>query len=141
MAAPSGCLGRRGRLAAFALAAVALGPLVVALGLRPDARGYGTHEQLGLAPCPYRARTGRPCPWCGLTTASAHAVRGRLDRAWVANPAGCVYAVGALVVGVWLVRAGWSGRTWPARSLEGPVIAWVLAASAAGLAVWAVRDR
>lgn len=55
-------------------ALVALGAwsvLVLSAWLHPDARGFGTHQQLGLAPCSFHASTGIPCPGCGLTTAFA----------------------------------------------------------------------
>ncbi|MDP3277701.1 MAG: DUF2752 domain-containing protein [Deltaproteobacteria bacterium] len=39
--------------------------------LRPDARGFGTHQQLGLPPCEFSRQTGVPCPGCGLTTSFA----------------------------------------------------------------------
>lgn len=140
MAANPTRLGRNGRLAAALLAIVVLGPLALARGLTPDPKGLGTHTQLGLAPCPYWSRTGKKCPWCGLTTASAWTVRGRLDRAWRVQPAGCLYALSALGVGSWLIRASLSGQTAPARSLDLPLVLWVLALVCFGLVVWAVRD-
>jgi hypothetical protein len=53
------------------------GPILalVLLGAEPDARGHGTHEQLGMAPCAFPARFGLPCPTCGVTTAAAWAAR------------------------------------------------------------------
>ena len=45
-------------LAAWAVMLVAV--LAVARRLEPDPRGFGTHEQLGLSPCAFRATTGRP---------------------------------------------------------------------------------
>ncbi|HEU5118155.1 MAG TPA: DUF2752 domain-containing protein, partial [Isosphaeraceae bacterium] len=122
------------------LAVVVLSPLAVAGGLRPDPRGFGTHTQLGLAPCPYWSRTGKKCPWCGLTTASAWVVRGRFGSAWNANPAGCWFVLSSLAVGIWLIRVGLTGQTWPARSLDGPLVLWVLALVSVGLVVWAIRD-
>src|SRR6185312_12826777 len=59
----------RAWLAAFALALASM--LVVARGLEPDPRGFGTHTQLGLWPCAFRATTGRSCPTCGMTTSFA----------------------------------------------------------------------
>jgi hypothetical protein len=140
MAAEATRLGRRGRLVSAMLAVVVLGPLAVAGGLRPDPRGFGTHTQLGLGPCPYWSRTGARCPWCGMTTATAWAVRGRLVRAWEAHPAGCLYALSSVVMGAWLALASGTGRPWPARGLDGPLVLWILALTSVGLVVWAVRD-
>lgn len=46
--------------------------LGIASWLRPDPRGFGTHQQLGMPPCTFTALTGIPCPGCGLTTSFAH---------------------------------------------------------------------
>ncbi len=45
--------------------------LSVARWLSPDPAGFGTHEQLGLAPCTFFWLTNVPCPMCGATTAWA----------------------------------------------------------------------
>ncbi|MBI4576046.1 MAG: DUF2752 domain-containing protein [Planctomycetes bacterium] len=82
-------------MAGLALAAASV--LGLALRLDPDPRGLGTHEQLGLLPCGFHALTGLPCPSCGMTTAFALAVRGRLGPAFLAQPAGALlYAATAL---------------------------------------------
>jgi hypothetical protein len=73
------------------LALAALGPLALAvIGLltRPDARGYGTHEQLGLPACRSIDWLGIPCPACGVTTSVALALRGELLQSLVNQPAG-----------------------------------------------------
>jgi len=81
----------------------------VALRLEPAAGGVGTHEQLGLAPCGMMMLWGVPCPTCGMTTAFAHAARGRLASAFHAQPAGLtlVVAIGlaAMAAGKTLVTA------------------------------------
>src|SRR5438105_1225691 len=60
--------------------------------LTPDAGGMGTHTQLGLAPCQWLARTGIPCPSCGMTTSLAWFVRGHLLESLYVQPMGAVLA-------------------------------------------------
>lgn len=91
-----------------------LGLLGLAAWLKPDPRGYGTHEQFGSGPCGMIIVTGYPCPTCGMTTAFAHTVRGQWYRAFMAQPAGFVAALGtiaAAVVAVWALATG----RWPAH--------------------------
>jgi hypothetical protein len=132
-------LGRPGRLAALLLAAALLGMLGVARSLRPDPRGRGTHEQLGLRPCGVLAETGRPCPSCGMTTALAWATRGRLGRAWSAHPAGAALALECLAGVPWLLLASARGRAPGGRGLGGPLVVAVVATVAFGLAAWSLR--
>ena len=81
--------------AALLCAALAIGPLLawLALATEPDPRGFGTHEQLGLAPCGLRAWTGWPCPACGVTTAVVLATRGRLLHSLRTQPFGLLLAL------------------------------------------------
>jgi hypothetical protein len=74
----------------LSLAVAALIVLGIARLLTPDARGFGTHLQLGLPPCGVLALTGLPCPACGLTTSFAHLARGQLTAALHANAFGVV---------------------------------------------------
>jgi hypothetical protein len=77
------------------LAAALLGvAALVVLGtlLRPDPRGYGTHEQLGLQPCRMLQWTGVPCPGCGVTTAASLFAHGEVRAALHAQPFGVLCA-------------------------------------------------
>lgn len=74
-------------LAIFAFTAILI---ALAIYLRPETRGYGTHQQLGLPACSFIILSGMPCPTCGMTTAFADTVRGRLVEAFFAQPAGLV---------------------------------------------------
>lgn len=91
--------------------------LAVALWLRPDSRGYGTHERLGFGACGVLVATGYPCPSCGMTTAFAHTVRGQWLRAIYVQPAGFLLAlatIAALVLSVVMIVRG-----------RGPVVDWL----------------
>lgn len=68
----------------------------VSAGLTPSAAGVGTHMQLGLPACGFLARTGWPCPSCGLTTSFALAARGRFADAAFVQPFGFVLFVALL---------------------------------------------
>jgi hypothetical protein len=139
MAPDGGRLGRATR-AALAAGALALAAALATAGrLAPDPRGYGTHEQLGLPPCAFRALTGRPCPNCGMTTAFAWSVRGRPDLAWRANPAGSLLAPTCALLIPWLLACSARGRPWGARSVGGPLMTLVVAAVAVGLGAWTFR--
>ncbi len=79
--------------------------LGVAAYLQPDSRGYGTHQQLGMGACGMLIRTGYPCPTCGMTTAFAYAIRGRLLAAFYAQPAGLALALASAAV---TALSGWA---------------------------------
>lgn len=88
--------------------------LGAAIWVTPDPRGYGTHEQFGTGPCGMLVVTGYPCPTCGMTTAFAYTVRGQWLRAFMAQPAGFLMAIGtaaAALVAVWVLVTG----RWPLR--------------------------
>jgi hypothetical protein len=64
--------------------------IVTAIGayLTPSSQGHGTHQQLGLPPCPSVFMFGRLCPGCGMTTAFSATIKGDFVTAWNANPFG-----------------------------------------------------
>jgi len=72
------------------LMALATLMLAVARSLHPSAKGYGTHQQLGLPPCVFFKLAGIPCPSCGLTTGFAHAARFHFYQALLTQPFGLV---------------------------------------------------
>jgi hypothetical protein len=93
------------RLVALAVLAAAVAAVVLLAAVQPDARGLGTHEQLGMAPCSWPAAAGMPCPTCGVTTAACHVVHLQPLAALRVQPFGAVLAV----FGLWLAaRALWS---------------------------------
>lgn len=113
--------------------------LAAAAALVPDERGFGTHEQLGLAPCAFAERCGVRCPSCGMTTAWAWLVRGCPQRALATHAVGTLLAVAALPATAWLAVAALGGR-WRLLALtEARALWFVGAVVAAGLIEWAVR--
>lgn len=81
------------RFAAALLGAACLALVMVAASLDPDARGHGTHEQLGLPSCGFLISTGRPCPTCGMTTAFSLAIHGHLLDSARTQPVGLMLAL------------------------------------------------
>ncbi len=113
--------------------------LVTANSLSPDPRGFGTHEQLGLAPCSFYRWMGRECPTCGATTAWACVWRGEWAAAMRANLAGTLLCIAAVVSVPWLLLSAGLGRWLFAR----PTARMVLVAGTGLIAVaaldWAQR--
>lgn len=102
-AAPSNRLSVAQRLAAATLGTAGLALLIIARGLEPDPRGFGTHEQLGLSPCTFQRWTGQQCPTCGATTAWSYALRGEMTQAAGVNLGGALSCVAALIGVPWLL--------------------------------------
>lgn len=61
---------------------VALAVIVASLVLSPAQSGYGTHQQLFMPPCFFRALTDIPCPMCGMTTSFALTAHGQVTAAF-----------------------------------------------------------
>jgi len=78
-------------LCALALVGVA----VLGSWVDPDPRGFGTHEQLGLAPCRTMDVIGIPCPGCGVTTSVSLLWHGELWASFSNQPFG--FLLGLLV--------------------------------------------
>ncbi len=132
-------LGWPMRCAFFVAAAGLAGLLAVARKLEPDPRGFGTHTQLGLRSCAFLNATGRLCPTCGMTTSFAWLTRGRLDRSWQANPAGCVYALLSIPLIAWLVLSAAGDEPVGFRNSSVPLTAFVVIVVASGLTSWLIR--
>lgn len=60
----------------------------IGLYLKPDLHGHGTHQQLGLPPCPSVLLFDRPCPGCGLTTSWTNFLHGHIVEAFKCHPLG-----------------------------------------------------
>jgi hypothetical protein len=96
-------------------ALVLIAPAVLAARLTPDPRGWGTHEQLGWAPCRIRQWWDRPCPTCGMTTSWAYAARGNALAAVRTNAGGALMWMAVTASAVWLGAMSATGRRlgWP----------------------------
>jgi hypothetical protein len=74
-----------------------------------------------------------------MTTAFAWFMRARLDRAWQANPAGCLFAVLTIPMMVWLVASAARDEPVGFQSVSGPAMGLLLAGLVLCLASWLVR--
>ncbi len=108
-------------------------------GLEPDARGFGTHQQLGFPGCTLRTLFGIPCPGCGVTTSLALFARGGFVESAVVQPAGFALGITLMGVAAWLALSAGVGRGIWTRQPE-TWAAW-MAVGLAGLAmiVWLIR--
>ena len=84
------------------LVSLALGVLALfALFVKPDPRGFGTHEALGLPPCLPMELWNVPCPGCGLTTSVALAAHGHVLASLANQPFGALLALAVPIAFVW----------------------------------------
>ena len=118
------------RLRGAAIALLAAAALVTAASLEPSSGGYGTHRQFSLPACSFLARTGYPCPSCGMTTSMTAMAHGDVSAAGRAHPFGVALFLGAALLGVGgLVELG-TGRNILGR-LPSPV--WWICGALVGL--------
>ena len=78
----------RERLGAIGYCLAVAAVLGLASTLTPDARGLGTHEQLGLASCQMIRLFGKPCMFCGMITTFALMMHGDLLDGIIKQPVG-----------------------------------------------------
>lgn len=74
-----------------------------------------------------------------MTTAVAHATRGRLDRAWSSNPAGALLAVVSVPLIGWLILCSWKRRPIGFRTVEAPLLGLLLTIVVVSAAFWLMR--
>jgi len=103
-------VGRVGRAVLIVWATFLLAGFAFARSLEPDARGFGTHRQLGLPECSFRLLFSRSCPGCGMTTSFSHFVRGEFASAARANQAGLLLAIICAVMVPWSLWSAARGR-------------------------------
>ena len=88
------------RLRGLIVAAICWGAIALAAMLTPRTNGYGTHTQMGLSGCSFLARTGYPCPGCGITTSIAAMAHGRVILAARAQLFGVMLFAAVAVYGL-----------------------------------------
>jgi hypothetical protein len=113
--------------------------LLLSSRLRPDPRGLGTHEQLGLPPCTFVVVAGIRCPACGMTTSWAHATRGQFASALRAHVAGTLLAVAAMAGSAWALSVAASGKWLGGKPSEVLILTVGVVAAAAVSGEWIVR--
>jgi hypothetical protein len=89
----------------------------VGLMLSPDEHGHGTHQRLGLPPCPSVVLFDRPCPGCGLTTSWTALLHGDLALSFHAHALGPFLYVGYTIFAwmtfwFWFKRRRWRDARW-----------------------------
>jgi len=93
-----------------------------------------------LPPCPLRATTGIPCPFCGVTTGTAWMARGDIAGAWRSNILSPFLMTASLALGAYVLVfrmiAGYALVIEPGRKARRCL--WI-AAGAAAAASWVVN--
>ena len=125
------------RIRGAALFLPAAAVIIVAATLAPRQAGYGTHQQLGLPPCSFLARTGYPCASCGMTTSFAAMAHGRVVEAFLAHPLGVVLFFGTAAVGLCGLCEAVTGRD-VLRILR-PGVWWAVVVGVGLLGGWAFK--
>lgn len=116
---------RTKRLRGLLVAAGCWSVLAVAFVLTPHGSGTGTHQELGMPSCSFLARTGLPCPTCGLTTSVSAMAHARIALAWQAHPFGPVLFVALAALAFAATAEAATGRNVLSRLRLG-WLAWVL---------------
>ncbi len=75
---------------------------IAALLFEPSDTGV-TLGRIWVPPCPLKALTGLPCPFCGLTTGIAWLVRWQWRKAWFSNMLSPLILLIAVTLGIYAV--------------------------------------
>jgi len=118
---------------------ILLALLVTAASLRPDPRGFGTHQGLGLPPCTVQQLFGIRCPSCGMTTSWALMLRGHVVGSFQANVGGALLCLASLAAVPWAIGSGLRGRWWGPPVPEIVVLVVLSVVLAATMVDWMVR--
>lgn len=98
----------------------------------------GSHTQLGLEPCGFKAATGKPCASCGMTTSFALLAHGDPVNSLRANWVGTLLCMFCVALIPWCAACLARGRLIGARSLERPLLVAGAAFAILALARWGV---
>ncbi len=137
-AAPRAAAAERSRVRTrgLAVAVACWAVLAEAAMLTPNPRGYGTHRQWGFPQCSFLARTGLPCPTCGLTTSVSATLHGRFGLALRAQPFGVVLALAVALVALAATAEFVTARPWLHRLRGG--LWWLWAGVLGVLGGWGI---
>ena len=113
--------------------------LFTAFALQPAAKGFGTHQQLGLPPCSFVMFYGRRCPSCGMTTSWSHLMHGQLLSALQANVGGTLLGIIALALVPWGLISALRGRAWLVWPSDLGIVLLVILVSVVTIADWSTR--
>lgn len=89
--------------------------VIVALLLKPDPEGLGTHEQVGFPPCGFQTYFGIPGPFCGYTTAFVLEAHGRFLEGFSVQPMGALLFwvfIGMVVAVIGGIVKRWNFFSW-----------------------------
>jgi hypothetical protein len=132
---PAPTLSLANRFLSLMISAGCLTVLMIAAHLTPSPAGVATHTELGMAECQFLARTGIPCPSCGMTTSFSLFVRGKILGSLYVQPMGCVLAMlttltfwAALYIALTGKPISRLMRMIPSRYYLGPLFTWALLA-------------
>lgn len=125
------------RMRGTAVALACAGVVALSAWLTPRPSGHGTHMALGMPGCSWLMRTGWPCPSCGMTTSFAWMARGRVDKAFLAQPFAVVLFLAVAGLGVLSAIEAVAARDMLGRLR--PRVWWLFAGTAGLLAGWAFK--
>ena len=125
------------RLRGLIVATVCFGAIAFTASLAPRQDGYGTHTRTGLPGCSFLARTGYPCPGCGMTTSLAAMARGHVWQAARAHLFGVMLFLTVAVYGLLGLVDAVVGRNVLFRAR--PRLGWAWIALAGLLLGWGVK--
>ena len=132
-------ISRKEQVALILAGLVGLTLLSLAVWLKPNPQGFGTHQQLGLPPCTIQFWFGIPCPSCGGTTAFAHFVRGQWGSAVRANAASCLFAACCAIGVPWSWASAWKRRYLGVSDIVMTLVVILLTLSGIAIGQWVGR--